>query len=179
ATMTKEVEILKKFFLHSPAILRLNDGAEDSTAGKLLQYCVKCGEEEKFLLVYVIFKLKLIKGKTIIFVGDIDRCYRLKLFLEQFGLKSVVLNSELPVNSRLHVVEQFNKNIYDIIIASDENEVLRNEDEEEVDIQEAEVEIEVEKGDGEGDVEMKDGDAEAKDKEESEAEGSDSDADSD
>ena len=72
----------------------------------------------------MIFKLKLIKGKCIIFVADIDRCYRLKLFFEQFGIKSCVLNSELPVNSRLHIVEEFNKNVYDIIIASDEHEVL-------------------------------------------------------
>ena len=72
----------------------------------------------------MIFKLKLIKGKCIIFVADIDRCYRLKLFFEQFGIKSCVLNSELPVNSRVHVVEEFNKNVYDIIIASDEHEIL-------------------------------------------------------
>ena len=84
----------------------------------------RCGEDEKFLLAYVIFKLKLIKGKSLIFVGDIDRCYRLKLFLEQFGVKSCVLNSELPVNCRIHVVEEFNKNVYDIIIAADEHEVL-------------------------------------------------------
>ena len=84
----------------------------------------RCGEDEKFLLIYVMFKLKLIKGKCIVFVGDIDRCYRLKLYLEQFGTRSCVLNSELPVNSRIHVVEEFNKNVYDIIIASDEHEVL-------------------------------------------------------
>lgn len=83
-----------------------------------------CAEDDKFLLTYVIFKLKLIKGKCIIFVGDVDRCYRVKLFLEQFGIKSCVLNSELPVNSRIHVVEEFNKGVYDIIIASDEQEAL-------------------------------------------------------
>lgn len=83
----------------------------------------RCAEDDKFLLAYVIFKLKLIKGKCIIFVADIDRCYRLKLFFEQFGIKSCVLNSELPVNSRVHVVEEFNKNVYDIIIASDEYEI--------------------------------------------------------
>lgn len=66
----------------------------------------------------------MIKGKVIIFVGDIDRSYRLKLFLEQFGIKSCVLNSELPVNSRIHVVEEFNKGVYDIIIAADEQEIL-------------------------------------------------------
>ena len=80
----------------------------------------------------MIFKLKLIKGKCIVFVGEIDRCYRLKLFLEQFGIRSCVLNSELPVNSRLHIVEEFNKGVYDIIVATDENEIAGDEDDEEV-----------------------------------------------
>lgn len=84
---------------------------------------IRCAEEEKFLLTYVIFKLKLLKGKCIIFVSDTNRSYRLKLFLEQFGIKSCILNSELPVNSRIHVVQEFNKHVYDIIIATDEPEV--------------------------------------------------------
>lgn len=84
----------------------------------------RCAEDEKFLLTYVIFKLQLIKGKVIVFVGDVDRCYRLKLFLEQFGIRSCILNSELPVNSRIHVVQEFNKGVYDIIIAADEQEVM-------------------------------------------------------
>ena len=57
-------------------------------------------ETDKFLLTYIILKLKLIEGKCIIFVNDVDRCYRVKLFLEQFSVKSCVLNSELPLNSR-------------------------------------------------------------------------------
>lgn len=81
----------------------------------------------------MIFKLKLVKGKCIIFVADIDRCYRLKLYLEQFGTKACILNSELPVNSRVHVVDEFNKGIYDIIIASDEHEVLGDEEDTKVD----------------------------------------------
>ena len=89
-------------------------------------------------MVYVIFKLKLVKGKCIIFVGDIDRCYRLKLYLEQFGTKSCILNSELPVNSRIHVVEEFNKGVYDIIIASDEHEVLGDEEDGKGDVAEEE-----------------------------------------
>lgn len=45
---------------------------------------------------------------------------RLKLFFEQFGIRSCVLNSELPSNIRAHAVNQFNEGKYDIIIASDE-----------------------------------------------------------
>ncbi|RDI83807.1 putative glucan endo-1,3-beta-glucosidase [Venturia inaequalis] len=125
ATLGAEVETLKKMFCTNPVVLQLDD--EEKGAGDVAQFVVKCGEEEKFLLIYAIFMLKLIKGKTIVFVQDIDRCYRLKLFLEQFAIKSCVLNSELPVNSRIHVVEEFNKGVYDIIIASDEHEIIGNE----------------------------------------------------
>jgi len=62
-----------------------------------------------------------VQGKTILFVNGINKCYRLKLFLEQFSIKACVLNSELPHNSRLHIVEEFNQDIYDYIIASDES----------------------------------------------------------
>ena len=125
ATLRSEVDALKDLFCKDPAVLHLTETQEDNE--KINQFVVKCGEDEKFLLIYVIVKLKLIKGKMIIFVADVDRSYRLKLFFEQFGIKSCVLNSELPVNSRLHTVEAFNKNVYDIIIAADENEVVLNE----------------------------------------------------
>lgn len=46
---------------------------------------------------------------------------RVRLFLEQFGIRSCVLNSELPANIRIHTISQFNKGSYDIIIASDEH----------------------------------------------------------
>lgn len=63
------------------------------------------------------------------FVGDVDRSYRVKLFLEQFGIKAIVLNSELPLASRTHIVEEFNKDLYKILIASDETDVVGVQDE--------------------------------------------------
>ncbi|KAF2184016.1 ATP-dependent RNA helicase dbp9 [Zopfia rhizophila CBS 207.26] len=125
ATLSTELETLQGLFCRDPVMLELDDIEKDSQQVK--QYVIRCAEDEKFLLIYAMFLLKLIKGKTIIFVGDVDRSYRVKLFLEQFGIKSCVLNSELPLTSRLHIVEEFNKNIYDILIASDENEVLGTE----------------------------------------------------
>ncbi|ODM20674.1 ATP-dependent RNA helicase dbp9 [Aspergillus cristatus] len=122
ATLTAEVDTLKGLFCRSPVTLKLED--QDDQGAGVSQFVVKCAEDEKFLLTYVIFKLQLIKGKIIVFVGDIDRCYRVKLFLEQFGVKCCVLNSELPVNSRIHVVQEFNKGVYDIIIAADDQEVM-------------------------------------------------------
>jgi ATP-dependent RNA helicase DDX56/DBP9 len=122
ATFTAETNTLKGLFCRDPAVLKL--GEKETEGRKIPQYVVKCAEDEKFLLTYVIFKLQLISGKCIIFVNGVDRSYCLKLFLEQFGIKSCVLNSELPINSRIHTVEEFNKGIYDKIIAADDQEVL-------------------------------------------------------
>lgn len=135
ATLSDEVDDIKNTFCRSNlAVLKLDDEeAQEKNKNKLMQYYVKCGELEKFLLAYVIFKLNLIKGKTLIFVNDIDRCYRLKLFFEQFGIKSCVLNSELPIASRLHIVDEFNKNIYHLLIATDDNTHYVREEETEAD----------------------------------------------
>ena len=98
ATLSDDVAAIEGMALRNPAVLRLEN--DRSLSGELSQFFVKSSEEDKFLLIYVILKLRLIRGKCLIFVNDIDRCYRVKLFLEQFGLRSCVLNEELPVNSR-------------------------------------------------------------------------------
>ncbi|KAK6517896.1 ATP-dependent DNA/RNA helicase [Arthrobotrys conoides] len=131
ATLTDDVEGLQKLFCRHPFVYKPDAKEEDGVGEVVKQFYISTGEDTKFLLLYVIFKLKLIKGKSIIFVADVDRCYRLRLFLEQFGIRACVLNSELPVNSRLHIVQEFNKNVYEIIIATDENEIMGDEDEEE------------------------------------------------
>lgn len=129
ATLNDDIQDLKKQFCRSPAILKFNDDEITKDQTKLLQYYVRVSEFDKFLLCYVIFKLGLIKGKTLIFVNDIDRGYRLKLVLEQFGIRSCILNSELPMNSRQHIVDQFNKNLYHLLIATDDTDYIKEEDE--------------------------------------------------
>ncbi|KAJ9080043.1 ATP-dependent DNA/RNA helicase [Entomophthora muscae] len=117
ATINGDVDKLKQLVLRNPVILKLEEAKEE---GKLTEYCVKCTKKDKFLLLYVILKLQLIKGKCLVFVDGIDSCYRVKLFLDQFGIRSCVLNSELPLNSRYHAIQEFNRGVYDYIIASDE-----------------------------------------------------------
>lgn len=131
ATINDELQDLKEKFCTKPTILKLND--ENFNQNNLIQYYCNTTEFDKFLLGYVIFKLNLIKGKSLVFVNNIDRGYRLKLFLEQFGIRCCILNSELPINSRLHIVDEFNKNVYNLLIATDEtNETNEIEEEEEI-----------------------------------------------
>ncbi|KAK6305076.1 hypothetical protein J4Q44_G00238560 [Coregonus suidteri] len=119
ATLSEDVQALKELLLHNPVILKLQ-GSQLPDSSQLQQYSVQCEEEEKFLLIYTLLKLRLVQGKTLVFVGAVERCYRLKLFLEQFSIPACVLNSELPVHSRCHIITQFNQGFYDYIIATDE-----------------------------------------------------------
>jgi len=120
ATIGSDVEHLKSQILRDPVVLKLKQ-SDVPEEGKLNQFIVKCEADDKFLLAYSLFKLNLIQGKNLIFVNSIDKCYRLKLFFEQFYIKSCVLNSELPQSSRIHIVDEFNKGVYDTVIATDES----------------------------------------------------------
>ncbi|CAK9440132.1 uncharacterized protein LODBEIA_P42320 [Lodderomyces beijingensis] len=139
ATINDDLNDLKSKFCTKPAILKLDDA--QSSANKLVQFYARTTEFDKFLLCYVIFKLNLIKGKTIVFVNNIDRGYRLKLFLEQFGIRCCLLNSELPINSRLHVVEEFNKNVYHLLIATDDLSMEKEEQDDGDDGEEEETKV--------------------------------------
>ncbi|KAL3864231.1 hypothetical protein ACJMK2_005935 [Sinanodonta woodiana] len=128
ATLSGDVMSLKKMVLHNPVILKL-DESQVAESGQLAQYHIKCEEDDKFALIYALLKLRLVRGKSILFVNTVDRCYKLKLFLEQFGIPACVLNAELPVTSRCHIVSQFNDGMYDYIIASDETLLTDQNDE--------------------------------------------------
>ncbi len=60
-------------------------------------------------------------GKGLLFVNDVDSTFRLKLFLEKFGIRSAVINAELPLNSRIHILEEFNHGIFDYLLATDDS----------------------------------------------------------
>ena len=95
ATISDDVTALKKKFLTNPVVLRV-DEKDLPTEAQLAQYLIKCEPNEKFLLLVSLLKLNLLHGKTLLFVNNITRCYKVKLFLEQFAVASCVLNFRAP-----------------------------------------------------------------------------------
>ncbi|XP_045350118.1 probable ATP-dependent RNA helicase DDX56 isoform X1 [Leopardus geoffroyi] len=123
ATFNEDVQALKELVLHNPVTLKLQE-SQLPGPDQLKQFQVVCEtEEDKFLLLYALLKLSLIRGKSLLFVNTLERSYRLRLFLEQFGIPACVLNGELPLRSRCHIISQFNQGFYDCVIATD-TEVL-------------------------------------------------------
>ncbi|KAI3718811.1 hypothetical protein L6452_19695 [Arctium lappa] len=102
------LESLKKLYLHNPYILTLpevGDAKDEIVPKNVQQFWIQCSDRDKLLHILALLKLDLVQKKVLIFTNTIDTGFRLKLFLEQFGIKSAVLNAELPINSRVHILE--------------------------------------------------------------------------
>ncbi|KAG4997482.1 hypothetical protein JHK85_028921 [Glycine max] len=122
ATSSADVDKLKKLILHNPFILTLPEvgNHKDEVIPKnVQQFWISCPASDKLLYILAVLKLGLVQKKVLIFTNTIDMSFRLKLFLEKFGIRSAVLNPELPQNSRLHILEEFNAGLFDYLIATD------------------------------------------------------------
>ncbi|KAK3275979.1 hypothetical protein CYMTET_15924 [Cymbomonas tetramitiformis] len=130
ATMPENVERLKQLVLHDPVVVEVDDedgiGADDalaSAAGGITDVDAGPAQlvkhftldvakaQEKLLYLLGLLRLNLVQRKVIIFVNTVDTGFRVKLFLEHFGVRCVVLNSELPSNSRVHILQEFNRGL--------------------------------------------------------------------
>ncbi|CAN6309511.1 unnamed protein product [Urochloa humidicola] len=123
ATSSSDVDKLTKLLLHNPFILTLTEvgrAKDDVIPKNVQQFWISCDAKDKMLHILALLKFELIQKKVLIFVNSIDAAFRLRLFLEKFGIRSAVLNAELPQNSRLHIIEAFNARLFDYLIATDD-----------------------------------------------------------
>mmetsp|Transcript_15453 Transcript_15453/g.41851 ORF Transcript_15453/g.41851 Transcript_15453/m.41851 type:complete len:698 (+) Transcript_15453:110-2203(+) len=136
ATVSPEVERLTQMVLHNPITLNLiNAGTaqpggeagsqeEASTSGlpsTIEHFFYECATSmDRLLVMMAILRLGLVRKKTLTFVNTVDQGYRVKLFLESFGVRAALLNAELPLNSRSHILQSFNRGLFDHLIATDD-----------------------------------------------------------
>lgn len=66
---------LKKIVLHNPVTLKLEE-PELPPITQLSHYQIAAEENDKAAIIYTLLKLQLIRGKSIIFVNTVDKCYR-------------------------------------------------------------------------------------------------------
>ena len=121
ATITNEVEMLKQLMMKSAVKIKIEDENQQVIIDELSIKCER--KEDKALNLYVLLKMGMIHGKVLIFVNSIQRCFFVKLFLDLFSMSSVVLNSDLPRDIRNNIIEQFNNNEFNILIATDESTI--------------------------------------------------------
>eukprot|EP01084_Bolivina_argentea_P248285 415283_1 len=121
ATMNQDLNDLKRIILQNPVVVKLDSGQTDGPPPLTQLYLPLADEKDKLLAIFAFIKLGLMPGKGLLFVNDVDSTFRVKLFLEKFGIRSAVLNAELPLNSRMHILEEFNHGIFDYLLATDDS----------------------------------------------------------
>ena len=143
ATTSEDVDRLTKLVLQSPELLdllavRKGDGEDDEgelEAGgsaaeiehRSIDLPAACGSggphqeiSEKLLHLLTLLRLALVQRKVLIFVNSADTGMRVRLFLDAFGLRCSVLSADLPLNSRHHILQEFNRGLFDYLIATDD-----------------------------------------------------------
>lgn len=132
ATSSADLERLQALVLHNPVhldLLTVTDTAEgekslgassSGTASTISHYVLPVSESDRLLAVLGMLRLGLLHKRVLLFVNSIDAGFKLRLFLEAFGVKAAILNAELPVNSRHHILQEFNRGIFDYLIATDD-----------------------------------------------------------
>lgn len=75
ATLSDDVLQLKKLVLHNAVTLKLEEPSL-APASQLQHYHLNAEEDDKAAILYALIKLHLVRGKTIIFVNNVDRCFK-------------------------------------------------------------------------------------------------------
>jgi len=139
ATMSKEIEELRDAIAHKPTTLDIEvdaaaamgdgDGETVAPSGpKISHYSLRIAKSsDRLLYCMALLRLGLCKKKVLVFVSNADAAVRLRLFLHKFGVPCCALHSELPANSRTHILQEFNRGMYDFMIAAADDANMKDE----------------------------------------------------
>ena len=127
ATIDPAVKNIRNLYMgESVREVAVEDESASGTGGaagaKLTQFYMHSNARDKYLYAYAFLQLGVIsrERRVLFFVNSVETGVRLKLFLAHFSMDAAVLNHELPANSRAHILNQFNRGVIDILIATDE-----------------------------------------------------------
>ena len=73
------------------------------------RYIVASEDCHRHTVLYALLRLKLLEGRTIVFVDHEDDTFRLMHFLEQLGISAVVYDASMPVRTRLNNLLRFER----------------------------------------------------------------------
>lgn len=119
ATLEKNVQELTKLVLNNPVFV---DVTEKNESSLLQHYYINVTEDNRYMVLITLIQCGRLGKRILLFVNSVNRGFKLCLFLERFGIKSSVLNSNLPVASRISILDNFNLGKVDVLVAIDEGD---------------------------------------------------------
>lgn len=93
---------------------------KDTDDNNLKQFYLIASEEcHSHTLLFGLYRMNLITGKTLVFVDDEDETYQLQNFLEQLGVAAAVYDTHLPVNVRVDMLRKFQSGAVSTLLCTD------------------------------------------------------------
>ncbi|CAL6000155.1 ATP-dependent_RNA helicase [Hexamita inflata] len=120
ATLSEDVDEFQKLMLKDPVKVCEQEQNVNKTSYSYFTYAT---ELEKFSLLFTLYKLKIIQSRSLIFTTKLNESYKIKFFLEQFGLKPLHFAPSMPIEHRNAQIHKFNLSASDILIVCDESGV--------------------------------------------------------
>ena len=143
ATMSAEIEALRDVVAHKPVVVDVEEDAPDGDDGAggtraragrepdIEHYCLRVPKSiDRLLYAMALLRLGLCKKKVLVFVSSADAAVRLRLFLYKFGVPTWPPR-RTPANSRTHILQEFNRGVYDFMVAAADDANMKEPDEEE------------------------------------------------
>lgn len=73
----------------------------------------------RMIIIYVLFKLKFLAGKTLILVKSLDEIFKFQLFLDRIGIPAFqIYNHEDPKNVKYYTLSIFNTGVISVLVAT-------------------------------------------------------------
>ncbi|KAG5503917.1 hypothetical protein GH5_04770 [Leishmania sp. Ghana 2012 LV757] len=147
ATLTKGVAVVKGQLLRHPVnVVLTSEEVEEPVPGDVMDgaasqqgpvvesrvtvrdplkktlhqyYLVATDECHSHTLLFGLYRMALITGKTLIFVSDDEQTYRLQNFLEQLGVATLAYDANLPINVRLDTLRRFQSGAVSTLVCTD------------------------------------------------------------
>lgn len=139
ATLNEGVATMKGQLLRNPVNIVLTDEEDDGPAvdagGPVVEsrvtlkdplkktlkqyYLVSTDECHRHTLLFALYRMNLISGKTLIFVEDDEDTYKLQNFLEQLGVATLVYDASLPMNVRFDALRRFQSGAVSTLVCTD------------------------------------------------------------
>jgi superfamily II DNA/RNA helicase len=115
ATMPKNIEGLANKYLTNPT--RISIGAVHTPAANVTQENIKLSETDKEQRL--LHELDNLEGSIVVFIKTKYAADRMALKLKKLGHDTEALHGDLRQNKRTRVIENFRKNKYRILVATD------------------------------------------------------------
>ena len=96
-----------------------NGAAGDGAASTLRHYSLHPTPDDRYATLLAALKFNAVRTRVLIFVGSDAEGVKLRLLFGAFGIRTARVGAGMPLNARHHALQEFNRGVYDYLIATD------------------------------------------------------------